>query len=337
VARVPGGVEIAGGLAEATRANMGLRCAVRVLWRVAAFRALHLAQLDKRSRKLPWTDWLVPGVPVRVEAVCRKSRIYHDKAARQRVERAVTEAGLPVEPGAEIAVKVRIEDDLCTVSLDTTGEALHKRGTKQFVGKAPLRETMAAGFLWRMGFDGTQAVVDPMCGSGTIPLEAAGIAAGLVPGRDRRFAFEAMVGGVRPELPEPAEIGGVPRFFGYDRDQGAVRGAAANADRAGLAGLCVFACQPVSALQPPGGVPGIVLTNPPYGARIGNRKALFGLYGSLGAVLAERFSGWRVGIVTSDGGLAKATGLALEPSAPVEHSGTKVRLWQGVIGGTEGL
>jgi putative N6-adenine-specific DNA methylase len=223
------------------------------------------------------------------------------------------------------------------VSLDTTGEALHRRGTKQFVGKAPLRETMAAGFLWRLGFDGTQVVVDPMCGSGTIPLEAAGIAAGLVPGQGRRFAFEAMVGGVRPALPEVAEIAGPPRFFGYDRDQGAVRGAEANADRAGLSGLCRFACQPVSALTPPEGAPGIVLTNPPYGARIGNRKALFGLYGSLGAVLAERFRGWRVGIVTSDGGLARATGLALEASAPVDHSGTKVRLWQGVAGGTGGV
>lgn len=335
--RVPGGVEIAGGLAEAARANLGLRCAVRVLWRVAAFRALHLAQLDKRSRKLPWTEWLHPGVPVRVEAVCRKSRIYHDKAARKRVERAVAEAGIPLEPGAEIAVKVRIEDDLCTVSLDTTGEALHKRGTKQFVGKAPLRETMAAGFLWRMGFDGTQAVVDPMCGSGTIPLEAAGIAAGLVPGRARTFAFERMAGGVRPDVPETAHVGGGVRFFGYDRDQGAVRGAQANAERAGLAGSCAFACQPLGALVPSEGAPGIVLTNPPYGARIGNRKTLFGLYGSLGAVLTERFAGWRVGIVTSDGGLAKATGLALEPSAPVDHSGTKVRLWQGVVGATEGL
>lgn len=323
---------IAGGLPEAARANLVLRRAVRVLWRVEAFRALHLAQLDKRSRKLPWGDWLHPGDPVRVEAVCRASRIYHDKAARQRVEGALVAASIPVEAGAEIAVKVRIEDDLCTVSLDTTGEALHRRGTKRFVGKAPLRETLAAGFLWRMGFDGSQTLVDPMCGSGTIPLEAAGMAAGLVPGARRSFAFEAMVGGVRPEVAEAGVAEGPVRFFGYDRDQGAVRGAAENAERADVAALCHFACQPISALEPPEGVPGIVLTNPPYGARIGNRKALFGLYGSLGAVLAERFAGWRVGIVTSDGGLARATGLALEGSEPVDHSGTKVRLWQGIVG-----
>jgi putative N6-adenine-specific DNA methylase len=157
-----------------------------------------------------------------------------------------------VSPEAGIAVKVRIEDDLCTVSLDTSGEPLHRRGHKQFVGKAPLRETMAAAFLWQMGFDGTQTVVDPMCGSGTIPLEAAEIAAGLVPGRDRSFAFEAMVGGVRPGIePRGALEGG--RFFGFDRDQGAVRGALKNAERAGVAALCSFACQPLSALEPPEG------------------------------------------------------------------------------------
>jgi putative N6-adenine-specific DNA methylase len=330
VTRVSGGVEISGGLAEAARANMVLRSAVRVLWRVATFRALHLAQLDKRSRKLSWADWLKPDVPVRVEAVCRSSRIYHDKAARQRVAGALEAAGIVVADAAGIAVKVRIEDDLCTVSLDTTGDALHRRGHKQFVGKAPLRETMAAAFLWRMGFDGTQAVVDPMCGSGTIPLEAAEIAAGMVPGRNRSFAFEAMQGGTRPVVEAVAAAPGA-RCFGFDRDQGAILGAMKNADRAGVAGLCTFACQPLSALEPPEGPPGIVLTNPPYGARIGNRKTLFGLYGSLGRVLSERFGGWRVGIVTSDDGLAKAVGLPLTPSGHVDHSGTKVRLWQGDV------
>jgi putative N6-adenine-specific DNA methylase len=229
-----------------------------------------------------------------------------------------------------IAVKVRIEDDLCTVSLDTSGAPLHRRAHKQFVGKAPLRETMAAAFLWRMGFDGTQSVVDPMCGSGTIPLEAAEIALGLVAGRDRSFAFETMVGGARPAIEAPGgDAGG--RFFGFDRDQGAVQGALKNAERAGVAGPCRFACQKLSDLEAPEGPPGIVLTNPPYGARIGNRKTLFGLYGSLGRVLSERFAGWRVGIVTSDDGLARAVGLPLAPSGHVDHSGTKVRLWQGEV------
>ena len=339
---LPGGVEVAGGLPEAIRANRTLRCAVRVLWRVAAFRALHLAQLDKRARKLPWTEWLSPDHPVRVEAVCRGSRIYHHKAAAQRLAGAITAAGIPVSgPGsgdAAITLKARIEDDLCTISIDTTGEPLHRRGHKSFVGKAPLRETMAAGFLWQMGFDGSQAVVDPMCGSGTIPMEAAEIAMGLVPGRSRDFAFAHLAGG-GSEGPCPSrspaylekDEGGA-RFFGFDRDDGAIRGARGNAERAGLSGICSFARQAVSDLAPPDGMaPGIVLTNPPYGARIGERKLLFAVYGALGATLKARFSGWQVGIITSDKGLAQATGLALEAVGPVDHSGTKVWLWRGRV------
>lgn len=331
VTPVPGGVEIAGGLAEAAQANLRMRCAVRVLWRVAEFRAMHLAQLDKRSRKVAWLDMLAPDVPVRVEAVCRKSKIYHHKGAAQRVARAISDLGIPVGPEAEVVVKVRIEDDLCTISLDTTGEPLHRRGHKAFVGKAPLRETMAAAFLHEMGFDGSQMVVDPMCGSGTFVLEAAEIAAGLVPGRTRQFAFEKLVGGARPEVSGTG--GGTPalRFFGFDRDDGAIRGARGNAERAGVSDWCTFERQAVSDLTPPEGPPGLVMCNPPYGGRIGDRKLLFGLYGALGAVLSERFAGWSVGIVTSDGGLAKATGLALEPFGPVDHSGTKVNMWRAVI------
>lgn len=333
VETLPGGVSVAGGLAEAARANRCLRCAVRVLWRVAVFRAMHMAQLDKRARKVDWGALLLPGVPVRVDAVCRKSRIYHKKGAAERVAGAIAACGLPVvaDDTAEVSVKVRIEDDLCTISLDTTGAALHRRGLKQFVGKAPLRETMAAGFLRIMGFDGTQAVVDPMCGSGTIPLEAAEIAAGLLPGRARSFAFERLVGAPALAAPEPTMVP-TPTgagFFGFDRDDGAIRGARDTAARSDLAASVRFERQAISDLQPPDGPPGIVMTNPPYGGRIGDRKLLFGLYGALGAVLRERFGGWQVGLVTSDAGLARATGLDLTGFGPVDHSGTKVHLWQG--------
>ncbi|WP_224817133.1 class I SAM-dependent RNA methyltransferase [Hasllibacter sp. MH4015] len=335
--RVAGGVEAQGDLAEAARANMHLRCAVRVLLRIAEFRAMHLAQLDKRARKVDWRAVLSADEPVRVEATCRRSRIYVNKAAVQRVAGGLEAAGIAVSREAEIVVKVRIDDDLCTISVDTTGEALHRRGHKEFVGKAPLRETMAAGFLRVMGFDGSQAVVDPMCGSGTFVLEAAEIAAGLVPGRSRSFAFERMArgGSLRRGYLEHmedrvAQIGGV-RFFGFDRNDGAIRGARGNAERAGVEEVVAFERAAVSDLVPPNGVaPGLVLVNPPYGGRIGDRKLLFGLYGALGSVLADRFGGWRVGLVTSDGGLAKATGLELEAFGPVDHSGTKVNLWRGM-------
>ncbi|MDF0601478.1 class I SAM-dependent RNA methyltransferase [Psychromarinibacter sp. C21-152] len=333
-----GGVTTRGGWPEVWRANLSLRGAGRVLVRIAAFRAFHLAQLDKRARKVPWGDYLRGDVPFRVEAVCRKSKIYHNGAAAQRVARAIGETlGAPEDRDGTVAetvtVMVRIEDNLVTVSLDSSGAPLHKRGHKEAVGKAPLRETLAALVLRACGYDGSEPVVDPMCGSGTFPIEAAEIAMGLAPGRARAFAFERLAGfdsdawaAMKASLPgHSTEL----RFHGYDRDAGAVRMATANAARAGVDRVCSFACQPVSALERPAGSPGLVVVNPPYGGRIGNRKLLFGLYGALGAVLKERFRGWRVGLVTNDGGLAKATGLPFEPPGPpVAHGGLNVTLWR---------
>lgn len=332
---VPGGVEMRGGRDTVMRANLWLRGAVRVLMRVGDFRAFHLAQLDKRARKFPWGEMLRRDVPVRVESVCRKSKIYHAGAATQRIETAIAESlGAPIGEGG-VRVLVRIDDNLVTISVDTSGEPLHKRGFKEAVGKAPMRESLAALFLRGCGFDGGEPVLDPMCGSGTFPIEAAEIAAGLAPGRARRFAFEdmagfdaeawaAMKGAAGRDVPD-----GPVGFYGSDRDAGAIRGAGDNAARAGVAALCRFDLRPVSDIAPPDGPPGLVIVNPPYGARIGNKKLLFALHASLGRVLRDRFAGWRVGIITSDGALAKSTDLPLlPPGPPVAHGGLKVRLYR---------
>jgi len=327
----PGGVELPGDLGVAAQLNLRCRIADRVLLRIASFRALHLAQLDKRARKLDWAAWLRPDVPVRVEASCARSRIYHEGAAAQRVARAIADAtGAATKGGADpLRVLLRIEDDLATLSLDTSGVGLHKRGHKPFVAKAPLRETMAAAFLHQMGFDGTQPVLDPMCGAGTFVLEAAEIAAGLAPGRAREFAHARLAcPPPAPRAPAAAPPPLEPCFFGYDRDQGAVQGAQANAARAGLEGWTRFACQPIGALTTPDGPRGLVMVNPPYGGRIGNARQLYPLYASLGAVLRAGFAGWRLGLVTAEPALARATGLALTPGPPVPHGGRTVRLYQ---------
>lgn len=335
---VPGGVRMRGGWEAVWRANLWLRGATRVLVRIGAFRAFHLAQLDKRARKFPWGDFLRADVPVRVEASSKRSKIYHAGAAAQRVARAITEElGAPVVEGADeaaIRVMLRIDDNLCTFSLDSSGAALHKRGHKQAMGKAPLRETMAALFLRQCGYTGVETVVDPMCGSGTFVIEAAEIAAGLAPGRARAFAFEKFAGFDATGFAAMRGEGAVARapeqrFYGSDRDAGAVRMAGENAGRAGVAEWCSFTQMPFSELQPPEGAPGLVMVNPPYGARIGNKKLLYGLYGALGGVLKERFSGWRVGLVTSEPGLAKACGLPFDPPGPpVAHGGLKVKLYR---------
>ncbi|RMH46053.1 MAG: class I SAM-dependent RNA methyltransferase [Alphaproteobacteria bacterium] len=332
--RQPGGVTIRGDWADVMRANLFCRTASRVLVRLARFPALHPAQLDKRARKVPWGRFLPRGVAVRVDAECRASRIYHKGAAAERVARAITDAtGAAISRDAEIRVLVRIERNLCTLSIDTSGSPLHLRGHKHAVAKAPMRENLAAAFLRMCGYRGDEPLVDPMCGSGTFVIEAAEMAAGLAPGRSRRFAFEALV----PHDPDawkamkdttadrPHEA--LPPIFGADRDPGAVRAAAENARRAGVAGSVAFRNASIAALQPPSDQPGLVIVNPPYGSRIGNRDALFGLYASFGRIMRERFSGWRVGLVTSQPKLAAATGLDLTTaSAPIDHGGIAIRL-----------
>ena len=330
----PGGVTIRGNWTDVWRANLALRGATRVLARIGGFRAMHLAQLDKRARKFTWGGLLRPGMTVKVETVCRASRIYHAGAATQRIERALSEElGAVIAADAPITIKARIEDDLVTFSLDTTGDSLHRRGYKEAVAKAPMRETMAAMFLAQMEFDGSQCVLDPMCGSGTFVLEAAQMALGILPGRSRSFAFQDFANfdanafaALKTEPQSPT----LPvQFLGRDRDPGAIRMSTANAERAGVSAVTQFQVGQIADLQRPDVAPGIVIVNPPYGARIGGKGPLFGLHAQMGQVFRDRFKGWRIGIVTSEAGLAKATGLPWQAPGPiVSHGGLKVRLWQ---------
>lgn len=331
---VPGGVSCHGTWPEVWRANLCLRGANKVLVRIGSFPAVHLAQLDKRARKFPWGDVLRPDVPVKVEATSRKSRIYHAGAARERVERAIAETlGAPISSDAGLRILLRIEKDICTFSIDTSGEPLHKRGHKPAIAKAPMRETMASMFLRECGFSGTEPVLDPMCGSGTFVIEAAEMALGLRPGRSRRFAFEELVGFDAEHWAamrsDSAAATAEQLFYGSDRNAGAVEAATANAAQAGVAGVTRFAQRAVSDIKPPTDGPGLIIVNPPYGARIGDEKRLRSLYGSLGKVLMSRFPGWRAGIVTSNASLARATRLPLLPAGPVvDHGGTKIRLYR---------
>eukprot|EP00873_Tetraselmis_striata_P031277 jgi/Tetstr1/451541/TSEL_038577.t1 len=331
---VMGGVEISGGWSEVWRANLELRGAGRVLVRIDSFRASHLAQLDKRSRAVAWGHVLRKDVPVRVEASCRKSKIYHSGAAAERVEKAIAqELGAPIQSDAAVRVLVRIDNDLCTISIDTSGEGLHRRGHKLEVNKAPMRETTAALLLRECGYSGNEPVLDPMCGSGTFVIEAAEWALGLKPGRARGFAFEHLAR-FDPDawMAMKAQSGSTTSpflFCGSDRDAGAIRMSLANADRAGVSSVTRFAQTPINELEPPKGPVGLVIVNPPYGLRIGDRKKLYPLYGALGTVMRTRFSGWRLGLVTADPALARATGLIFEkPGSSIDNNGVRIALYK---------
>ncbi|MEM9286347.1 MAG: class I SAM-dependent RNA methyltransferase [Pseudomonadota bacterium] len=331
---VPGGVECIGAWTDVWRANLWLRGASRVLVRLGSFRAAHLSTLDKRARSLPWEEILTPGTPVAVEATCRGSKIYHSGAAAERVRKAaIAKAGALDDKDDGIKILVRMEKDICTVSIDTSGELLHKRGYKQSVVKAPLRETMAALFLRAAGFRGDEPLIDPMCGSGTIPLEAASWARGLAPGRDRRFAFERLASFDRAAW-ETMRSGTATTdrpvsLIGADRNGAAIQASRQNVERAGLASVVDFRHQPLSALERPEDPPGLVMVNPPYGERIGDRRQLTALYASFGSVMRDRFAGWRAAMITSDAKLASAAGLPFQPPGPpVPHGPLRVRLYQ---------
>jgi putative N6-adenine-specific DNA methylase len=331
--QIIGGVTIEGGWADVWRANLQIRGSSRVLIRIGSFHVGHLAQLDKLAHAFAWKKYLRHDVAVSVEAVCKKSKIYHSGAAAQRIETAIKDVvGTSIDKDAPLAIKARIEKDLCTISIDTSGEMLHKRGHKEAVAKAPLRETLASLMLRRCGFDGHESVLDPMCGSGTFVIEAAEIANQLMPGRSRNFAFEELksfepsvweqLKSFNPQQDSPL------KFHGSDRDAGAVKAAIANAKRAGVQASTSFSQKPISELIRPIGPPGLVMVNPPYGLRIGDKKPLFALYETLGQVLQKRFTGWRVGLVTADTSLAKATKLPFAAiEKPILHGGLSVYLF----------
>lgn len=331
---VPGGVTLKGDWPDVWRANLEVRGAGRVLVTLGAFRAEHLSQLEKVARRFPWAETLRGDVPVRVEATCKSSRIYHSGAAAERIERAINrELGAKVSPDAEVVIRARFENDVCTIGIDTSGELLHKRGHKEAVNKAPMRETFASLFLRQCGYDGNEPVVDPMCGSGTFVIEAAEIAAGLKPGRTRSFAFEHFATfdvEAWQEMRSSGEtITPAHRFYGSDRDAGAIAMSRANAKRAGVDQFTIFEQHAISDLLAHECQPGLVIVNPPYGDRIGDKQRLNGLYRALGETLLTRFRGWRAGIITSDTALANATRLPfLSPGPAVLHGGTRVTLFQ---------
>lgn len=327
----PGGVTLRGGWPEVWRANLQLRGAGRVLARLGTFRAVHLSQLDKRARDFSWASTFPKGAAIFVDTKCRKSKIYHAGAANERIENALRANGYQVGPDAPFQLRVRIDNNLVTLSLDTSGESLHKRGHRPALNKAPMRENMAAMFLRAAGFRGNEPLYDPMCGSGTFVIEGAEIARRFDPGRSRSFTFQQLEN-FKPDafsaMASPARPASL-MYYGSDRDAGAIALSCANADRAGVNDCVRFHAETVPNIAPPCVEPGLVITKPPYGARIGEKRSLFGLYAKFGNCMRDRFKGWRVAIITTDASFAKATGLPFQVPGPyVAHGGLRVRLWQ---------
>jgi len=297
--------------------------ASRVLVRVVEFTARTFADLEGEALAVDWSRWTPGGGTFRVVAV--KSRLFHTAAVAERLERAVG------GPGSTPFV-VRLDHDHVTISADAGGDPLHRRGWRLETAKAPLRPTLAAAALRTVRWDGTRPLIDPFCGSGTIAIEAAGIAAGLAPGRLRPFAFEswpsfapgtwASVQGEARTAVRQARV----TVLAADRDPGAAAAAAGNAERAGV--TVDVRHQPLGALEPPPGPPGWLVANPPWGVRTapGSNADLRDLYATLGEVVRHRLPGWGVALLVADPRLARVTGLPLVHRWSTLAGGTRVHL-----------
>ncbi len=342
----PGGVTLRGGREALYRANLHLRTAGRILARLGMpFLARDFGELEQKAARLPWERCLAPGQPLALRVTCRKSKLYHSEAVAERILAAIAarlgRASLRLKPAEEESgnppqlILVRLAEDRCTVSADSSGELLHRRGYRLAGAKAPLRETLAAGMLLASGWDCAAPLLDPFCGSGTIPIEAALLARGLPPGLGRRFAFMdwpdfdadlwERVKNDRQTTERP-----LPPILASDRDAGAIRMAQENAARAGVADCVQFTCRAVSALEPPAG-PGWVVTNPPYGRRVSAGKDLRGLYARFGDVLRARCPAWQVCILSGDPILLGQTRLPLDTSLGLLNGGLQVRLGIGKV------
>jgi putative N6-adenine-specific DNA methylase len=330
---VKGGVEFSGSLEQIYRANLWLRSATRVLVRVGDLEAREFARLRRGVAKLPWDHFLDGRAPLEFSVSQTRSRLYHTGAVEENLALALKSHTGPAsdDAGEPIGIYARGEQDRWTLSIDASGELLHKRGWRDEATAAPMRETLAAGLLMLCEWDAKTPLVDPMCGSGTIAIEAAAIAANLAPGAARPFAFQRWASfdsalwqrlldeanAARTTPPAP--------ILASDRDDEAVEATRKNLARAGLDAFVTVEKRELGALAPPAGS-GLVLVNPPYGKRLGDPRSVARLYDELGRVLHRRFAGWRAGVLVADRRLEPKLGTRPTRATPLQNGGLRVRL-----------
>ena len=350
-----GGVAWSGDVRSVIAANVGFRIASRVLVRVAEFEARSFIELERWARRIPWTLSVAPGASVRFRVTCRKSRLYQSDAVAQRLADAVSRVVTGVRTEADSTgddesldredsslFVVRFYRDRCTVSADASGALLHRRGYRQATAKAPLRETLAAALLAASGWDGVAPLVDPLCGSGTIPIEAALSARRIPPGAHRSFAVERWPGvsrddvrAVRAELGASMLAAAPGRILGSDRDAGAIESARGNATRAEVATDVELGAHALSAMQLPESGRGWIVSNPPYGVRVGDTARVRDLWAQLGNVLRRRAPGWRVTLLSPDAALERQLQIPMRVVARTTNGGIPVRIVNGLVPGRD--
>ena len=332
----------AGPLELVYAANLESRLASRILWQVAAGTYRDERDVYALVHGVDWVRHFAPARTIRVDVGATRSPLKSLEFATLRVKDAVVDrfrAAAGVRPSVDkrapdVRVHVHLTQDRATVYLDTSGEPLFKRGYRRDTEEAPLRENLAAGLLALAAWSPTEAFLDPMCGSGTIAVEAALIAADRAPGLLRRFGFQKLAWYDGPAWqritqaardrvrPAPSQ----PTLFASDVAQGAVARTAAHLAAAKVDGFVRVDRADVLALAAPAPT-GVIVTNPPYGVRLAEAAQLAAFYPRLGDALKRQFPGWRAHILTADLRLAKLIGLRPDRRIPLYNGALECRLF----------
>ncbi|MFS2213390.1 class I SAM-dependent RNA methyltransferase [Telluria sp. Tellsp104] len=348
--QVPGGVHCSGTDTDAYRINLHSRIASRVLLRIANRTYANENDIYDLVLEQPWEDWFSVDHTIRVDITAIKSPLTSLEFTTLKIKDAVCDR-FRDQFGRRPSVDTRTPDMRImgfldqrnfTIYLDTSGEALFKRGWREETGDAPLRENLAAGLLRVAGWKPGMTLFDPMCGSGTILIEAAQMVQGIPPGARRRFAFEKfrnfnakawqeMKTAIKPN-PLPAE----PTIFGSDISGDMVAMTRHNLRSAGILFDVPLKQIEAQQVQPPTSQPGLLVTNPPYGERIGVRgdstipqdEMAVGFYQQLSATLKQRFAGWTVYLFTADLGLPKMLRLKESRKTPFFNGALECRLFR---------
>ncbi len=336
-----GGVHFEGELATCYRANLHSRIASRILWRVAEAPYANEHDVYEAALRVAWPERFRVAQTIRVDVSAIRSPVKSLEFVTLRVKDAVCDrfrADTGSRPDVETrAPDVRVHAFLdarsVTFYLDTSGEALWKRGWRGATGEAPIRENLAAGIIALTGWEPGEPFLDPMCGSGTFVIEAAAMALGLAPGRQRAFGFEKLAGfdaALWRRLRDEARVQEKPHrplaIHGSDLYGTELTQARAAIESAGLAGVVQLKQANVLELPPPAPA-GVLVANPPYGVRLGEDKALEAFYPKLGDALKARFAGWRCYVFTADAvRFAKLVGLKASKRIPLYNGPLECRL-----------
>jgi putative N6-adenine-specific DNA methylase len=325
-----GGVSFSGSEDLMARVNLRARTLTRVLMRLDGFKALSFPELYNKCRRSDWSRFLIPGQVVNVQAACRASRLLHSTRVAQTVEAAIGDCfgNLPADHHPSVQqVFVRIDKDQVTLSLDTSGERLDRRGYRLHPGHAPLRETIAAALLRWASWDEQTPLMVPMCGSGTLAIEAAWMTMHRAPNLERSFPFlnwpsisvrrwQRVLDKTRAMQRQAATS-----ILASDIDPAALEAATANAARAHVRETISFSRADALTLEPAMNT-GLIICNPPYGQRLG--RDVPGFYRNLGQRLSSRFMEWQRIVLVPDTACERALGMPVRRRLSFRHGGRRI-------------